>query len=72
MAKGNGKLYDTFAKAFHEVVVPELDQIKEDVKETNTRLGRVEEKLVKIDDSLDRHAATLDNHEKRIGRPGLQ
>ena len=57
--KQKDEQYKLFAEAFHEVVVPEL-------QDTNIRLDRIENKLDKIEDRLDRHGKTLDNHEKRI------
>ena len=67
--------YKLFAEAFHEVVVPEMTimkedigELKEDVKDIQERVGRIETKLDKIDDRLDRHGVALDNHEKRIGK----
>lgn len=82
MPKGNDKyLYDVFSKAFHEVVAPELEDIrvnmatKKDVKEVKdtvdnieARTERIERQLFKINDRLDRHGKTIDNHEKRIGK----
>ena len=60
--------YKLFAEAFHEVVVPELAELKDDMKDVKDRVGRIETKLDKIDDRLDRRGVALDNHEKRIGK----
>ncbi|MFV1917496.1 MAG: hypothetical protein ACC618_03410 [Patescibacteria group bacterium] len=78
MAKNSDKhLLDVFSKAFHEVVVPLLEDMvtKGDIKEikvtldgVDKRTERIERKLVKIEDKLDRHDAKLDNHERRIGK----
>ena len=77
MVKNTDKhLHDIFAKAFHEVVVPLLENMatKDDVKDikenmaTKDDVDRIELKLVKIEDKLDRHDAKLDNHEKRISK----
>lgn len=67
--------YKLFADAFHEVVVPLLENtatkddlrgLKEDMKDVKERVYRIETKLDKIDDRLDRQGKTLDGHGKRI------
>ena len=72
--KQKGEILGAFAEAFHEVVVPELEAIKkvmatkEDLEEVATKedVDRIERKLVKIDDNLERYGNRLDNHEKRV------
>lgn len=63
--KAKKETLDLFAEAFHEVVVPELETIKE-VMATKEDIDRIGRKLVKIDDNLERYGNRLDNHEKRI------
>ena len=63
-----------FAEAFHEVVLPLLENMatKDDIRAvreemaTKDDIDRIELKLVNIDDRLDRHGKSLDNYEKRI------
>lgn len=65
-----------FSQAFHEVVVPLLEDMAtkgniEEIKEamaTKEDIDRIERKLVKIDDRLDRYGGRLDSHGKRISR----
>lgn len=52
-----------FAQAFHEVVVPVLEEMKDEMTATKEDVGRIERKLDNITDS---HARKLDNHEHRI------
>ena len=65
MAKKNDKLYDIFAKAFHEVVLPLIEDIQEKMA-TKDDIDRIERRIIKIDDHLERHDRTLANHGKRI------
>jgi prefoldin subunit 5 len=55
-----------FAEAFHEVVVPLLENMttKDDLNEA---VDKIERRIDKTDDRLDRYGKMLDNHEKRIG-----
>lgn len=71
----NNNLYSIFAKAFHEVVAPILENIENRIKKieenmttvaTKEDIDRIEIKLTKMGDRLDRHDHKLDNHEKRI------
>ena len=60
-----------FAKAFHEVVVPVIEDLK---KETATKRDlqefeeRVNRRFDKIDDRLDRQGKTQDSQEQKIRR----
>ena len=65
---GENRLAKFFAEAFREVVLPHLEELKEDMKDVKDRLFKVEEGLIKIDDRLDRHGLALDDHKKRIKR----
>lgn len=58
--KQKKELLEVFSDAFHEVVPPLLDDLKEDLGE---RIDRLDRKLFNITDS---HARKLDNHEHRI------
>ena len=53
--------YKLFAKAFHEVVSPDIQEIKEDISVIKERLG-------KMDERMDRHGKALDDHNERIGK----
>jgi DNA anti-recombination protein RmuC len=55
--------FDLFTEAFHEVVVPELQEIKEDIKDIKERVGLVETSLEKIGDRLDRHGKSIEDLE---------
>ena len=79
--KKENKQYKFFADAFHEVVIPVLEdmearmatkddikELKEDIEGIDGRLDNVERKLEKIDDRLERYGDRIDNHEKRIGK----
>jgi len=59
-------LYKVFSEAFHEVVEPHLEDIKDTLENVETRLDKVETKLDKIDDRLDRHGTILDGYGKRM------
>jgi peptidoglycan hydrolase CwlO-like protein len=59
-------LYKVFADAFHEVVEPHLEEIKNRLDKVDIQLDKVVSKLDKVDDRLDRHGTMLDKHEKRI------
>lgn len=68
------KLLKFFSKAFHEVVTPLLENIatKDDLEELRTDMAtkndidRLERKIVKIDDRLDRCGGKIDSQERRI------
>ncbi len=57
--------YKLFADAFHEVVVPLLEDVatKEDLDKVADRLER---RLDKIDDRQDRHGRKLEDHERKF------
>lgn len=61
-----------FADAFEEVVVPVLDEMKNDITgikdemATKDDIDRLEVRLTKKDDHLERHDKKLDSHGKRI------
>ena len=55
--------YELFADAFHEVVVPLLENLA-----TKDGIDRIERKIDKSNDRSDRHGKTLDGHEVRIGK----
>lgn len=67
---------DLFAEAFHEVVVPALEDIKTEIKELKTDLtsqidrldNKVEMYTRKFVQVTDHQGDKLDNHEKRIKR----
>ncbi|KKQ97355.1 MAG: hypothetical protein UT24_C0012G0009 [Candidatus Woesebacteria bacterium GW2011_GWB1_39_12] len=71
--------YKFFTDAFHEVVIPVLEDMdakmvtKQDIKRLegesgglDKRLDNVEMKLEKIDGRLERYGNRIDNHGKRI------
>ena len=64
--------FSLFSKAFHEVVAPILEDLRSRIKKIEENMAtkedtdRIERRLVKIDDRLDRHGKVVDNHEKRI------
>ena len=64
------KMYEVFAKAFHEIVIPILENKadKKDLENLATKddIAKIETKLDKHEDRMDRHGQTLDIHEKRI------
>ncbi|MBI3289820.1 hypothetical protein HYZ78_00305 [Candidatus Microgenomates bacterium] len=80
MAKKKDEFYDKFAEAFHDVVVPVLEDMQGDIKtmqgDINTMKGDIKEIRGDIEDinrSLDRvvnrqveHDVTLNGHERRI------
>ncbi len=66
--KHNEQQYKLFAEAFHEVVIPELKEIKNDLTTLLKRTDNIEVKISKIDDKLDRHDSRIDSHEKRISK----
>lgn len=55
---------EMFAKAFHEVVPPLLEELKEEIISTlSDKFEQLERKVENITDS---HAVRLGNHERRI------
>ena len=68
--KKKDKQYKFFADAFHEVVVPLLENMatKDDVKDMANKddIDKINSRLVKIDDKLERYGNRPDGHEKRI------
>lgn len=62
--KQKEELLEVFGQAFHEVVPPLLDDLKEDItNDLGGRIDAIDRKLFNITDS---HARKLDNHEHRI------
>ena len=66
VAKKSNGLATFFASAFHEVVVPHLEEIKGDIGQIKQRLDKIDFRLSKIDDRFDRQGVTVDNHKRRI------
>lgn len=62
--KGNG-WYDKFAKAFHEVVVPALEDMEERLA-SKEDLDRIERKIDATTNRMDRHGKQLEDHEERV------
>jgi len=60
---------EVFAEAFHDVVVPVLEDLK---KELKNDINRLDDKVEAINRRLiqvtDHHSEKIDNHEKRIGK----
>jgi hypothetical protein len=54
-----------FVKAFHEVVIPTLEDMEERLASKGD-IDRLERKLDSYQDRMDRHGKMLDNHDKRI------
>ncbi|KKQ51864.1 MAG: hypothetical protein UT19_C0005G0047 [Candidatus Woesebacteria bacterium GW2011_GWB1_39_10b] len=56
-----------FVDAFHEVVIPVLDNLatKDDL---NQAVDKIERRIDKIDDRLDRHGKMLGDHEKKLDK----
>lgn len=59
--KDKDEIFQMFSEAFHEIVPPLLENVAE-----KSDIYRVERKIEKIDDRLDRHGKQLDNHEEKI------
>ena len=76
--KQKDEFYKLFAEAFHDVVMPLLENVatKDDIAkiraematkdDLNNAVDRLERRIGKIDDRLDRHGKMLDDHEKEI------
>ncbi len=62
--KQKEELLQVFSEAFHEVVPPLLDDLKEDI--TNDLGERIDQLDRKIFNATDPHSIRLDNHKKRI------
>ena len=54
---------EVFAEAFHEVVVPVVEELKEDIKKLDDKVESINRSLIQI---TDHQANKLDNNEKRI------
>ena len=59
MSTKNNSLYKKFSEAFHEVVVPELQEIKD-------KLTNVERGVDSLSRKFDAQQERLDRHDKRI------
>ena len=78
MDKKQEEQYKLFAKAFHEVVPPLLKNMatKDDIKtireemvtkdDLNKAVYKIESRIDKIDDRMDRHGKILDNQDRKI------
>lgn len=55
-----------FAEAFHEVVAPEIVEIKERLTNIEGGMDTLNRKFDAQQDRMDRHGKQLENHEKRI------
>ena len=71
--KQKEEMTGVFAAAFHDVVVPVLEDIEGDIKETKedikdiyNRLDSIDKKLNGVQERSYEHGDKLDNHEKRI------
>lgn len=58
-------LAEFFAKSFHEVVIPALEDMEERLA-SKEDLGRLERKVDALYDRGDRHGKQLANHDERI------
>ena len=65
--KDKDEIYDIFAKGFHEIVPPLLEDAMKDVASKGD-IDRLERKIDASYERADRHGKRLENHEKRIGR----
>jgi peptidoglycan hydrolase CwlO-like protein len=66
-------MYKVFAKAFHEVVGPDIHELKEDVKVLKADVKDIKEDIDTLNrkfdatqNRADRHGVQLEGHEKRI------
>ena len=63
--KDKDESYEMFSKAFHEIVVPTLEDMEERLA-SKKDLDRIERKIDATINRMDRHGKQLDNHEERI------
>lgn len=63
---------DLFAESFHDVVLPTLEDMDENIHAVRDDLVRIDRTLVRIEDRLDRHGSELDRHEKQLSHLKLK
>lgn len=65
-SKQKQELFEVFGEAFREVVVPELQEIRTNIKELKDKVERIDRKLDKHEDRMDCHGKQLESHEEEI------
>jgi len=63
--KQKDETFRIFSEAFHDVVVPLFEEIKQNMV-TKEDIYRLERKIEKGTERMDRHGKTIEDHEKRI------
>lgn len=64
--KRDEKLAKFFADSFKEVVLPSLDKLQDTVDEVKESTVRIESRVEKIDDRLDRQGKVQDDLQERV------